>query len=201
MVKEGGMGKQKPDANNSNNNAPQQQQQQQQDGIVLRELHKRVRNTKKKLARVEELEQARANGAVLTAEQLPTLASKPGLLAVLEELNRFEPILKEAVKDEVKQESQAAVEKHEKRLRERLDREQQQREQQWQAEKEELVKAKEAAEEAALKEPSADQMQELLKEPLHKLLQLLYFSEVCRRCMVTQAHALPAPGSHVELLR
>ena len=145
---------------------PQQQQQQQQQAPpshepspVLRELHKRVRNTKKKIARCEELEGLRAAGHELIPEQVQSLAHKGGLLAVLEELGKREPLLKDAVKEEVKQENQVACEKQERRLRTRWqaeqsqkEAEQAQKEQAWQAERAELqhaaVQAREEKEEA-----------------------------------------------------
>jgi len=151
---------------------------QQQPSITIHELHKRVRNTRKKLARVEELESLRAAGNTLTPEQIPVLSTRSGLVAVLEELQKFEPLLREAAKEEVKQECQAAAAKAEQRTRERMEKEFQQREQEWQKERDALVNAREAAEEERKLPPSKARMQELLKEPLQKLLQLLYFSEV-----------------------
>lgn len=158
-------------------------------GPAVRELHKRVRNAKKKLGRVTELEDLRASGHTLTPEQVPVLGTKPCLVAVLEELGKFEPLLQQAVKEEVQQDVQADREKTETRLRAKLQQEQQQREQEWAREREGLVQAREAAEAATEREreaskqreqaaPSKARMQELLREPLHKLLQLLYFSEV-----------------------
>lgn len=108
--------------------------------------------------------------------QLPVLASKPGLLALVDELTKLEPLLSQAVKEELEEarpawEAQAAA-RHAAELT--------QREEQWRADKEQAVKAasKAGAEEGAKREPSRARMQELLREPLHKLLELLYFSQV-----------------------
>lgn len=40
------------------------------DGAAIHELHKRVRNARKKLGRVDELHAARAAGAILSPEQV-----------------------------------------------------------------------------------------------------------------------------------
>jgi len=78
----------------------------------------------------------------------------------------------------MKLEVQAATEVAEQRLNERMQRELQARMQEWEQEKQALVRARQAAEEAAKAPPSKAQMQELVREPLSRLLQLLYFSEV-----------------------
>lgn len=71
------------------------------DGPVLTALAKRVRAVKKKLNRITETEAAVSAGKEINADQQELLKAKPGLVAVIEELDKLHEIFKEAVKEEL----------------------------------------------------------------------------------------------------
>ncbi|KAL6755396.1 hypothetical protein V8C86DRAFT_2678255 [Haematococcus lacustris] len=185
------------------------------DGAAVLVLTKRARACRKKLSRVQELEAASAQGKVLTSEQLPILASKPGLVAVLDELSKLEEAVREAVKEERAearqdgftaglqegQESERQRSEHELlELREQLNAERDQHAAELEAARQQhaaeleardaeheqkLPAAIDAAVSAAVEAvqakpsaPDAEQLKELLREPLMKIIQLFYFSQL-----------------------
>ncbi|GFH23322.1 uncharacterized protein HaLaN_20919 [Haematococcus lacustris] len=185
------------------------------DGAAVLVLTKRARACRKKLSRVQELEAASAQGKVLTSEQLPILASKPGLVAVLDELSKLEEAVREAVKEERAearqdgftaglQEGQESERQRSEQelleLREQLNAERDQHAAELEAARQQhaaeleardaeheqkLPAAVDAAVSAAVEAvqakpsaPDAEQLKELLREPLMKIIQLFYFSQL-----------------------
>ncbi|KAI3731496.1 hypothetical protein L1987_62684 [Smallanthus sonchifolius] len=73
------------------------------DGPVLTLINKRIRNLKKKLNRIAQLEESTAQGktAIKNKEQEELLKSKPSILAAVEELEKFRQPLMVAVDEEV----------------------------------------------------------------------------------------------------
>ncbi len=70
------------------------------DSPVSTAIHKRLRAAKKKITRIAELEAKQAAGGTLTEEQVPVVASKACVLAVIEELEKLGTVLADAVKEE-----------------------------------------------------------------------------------------------------
>jgi hypothetical protein len=156
---------------------------------VASAVAKRLRACRKKLRKIEETEERAASGKELDEAQRALIAGKPGLLAVIEELDKLTSLMKEAAAEEAKLHRQAGFEaasaewqrKEERRQRreaEAKEREAAQAEGQARARQEEAaqakadkaIEAKPAAEEAGAK---PDPMQHV-----RPLVQLLYFSQV-----------------------
>ena len=76
---------------------------------VMSFLQKRLRNTRKRLRSVEELEVKSAAGRGLNADQLASLATKPALLAVLDELEKLEDAIQIPLAEELQAAKQKAV--------------------------------------------------------------------------------------------
>jgi hypothetical protein len=69
---------------------------------------RRLRSAKKRLRKIEETEErASTAGKELSEDQLASIAAKPGLLAVIEELERLTTLMKEAAGEEAKLHRQA----------------------------------------------------------------------------------------------
>ncbi|XP_071709414.1 uncharacterized protein [Rutidosis leptorrhynchoides] len=73
------------------------------DGPVLTLINKRIRNLKKKLNRIGQLEESIAQGksVIKNKEQQDLLASKPSILAAVDELEKFRQPLSFAVDEEI----------------------------------------------------------------------------------------------------
>ncbi|XP_071736476.1 uncharacterized protein [Rutidosis leptorrhynchoides] len=73
------------------------------DGPVLTLINKRIRNLKKKLNRITQLEESVAQGksVIKNKEQKDLLASKPSILAAIDELDKFRQPLSVAVDEEI----------------------------------------------------------------------------------------------------
>ncbi|KAL1550970.1 hypothetical protein AAHA92_18869 [Salvia divinorum] len=77
------------------------------DGPVLSLLNKRIRALRKKLNRISQMEESLSRGKSLNKEQEETLRSKPSIVPLIDELERFRQPLLQAVDQEI----QIALEK------------------------------------------------------------------------------------------
>ncbi|PIN15211.1 hypothetical protein CDL12_12143 [Handroanthus impetiginosus] len=71
------------------------------DGPVLNVINKRLRALRKKINRINQMEESISQGKTLNKEQEETLRSKPSVLAGIEELEKLRQPLSEAVNQEI----------------------------------------------------------------------------------------------------
>jgi len=150
-------------------------------GPVLTTLAKRLRACRKKLRKIEDIEAAVGLGKEINEEQRVALTSKPGLVAVIDELEKLTSLVGQALVDE------AAV--HRQHGYENAMAEVKKAEAERHAKEAMEAAAKEAAK-AADKVESEEKHDKAVatdyqepekpdhKEELEKVLQLLYFSHV-----------------------
>lgn len=156
-------------------------------------LARRLRACRKKLRKIEEVETAVAAGKEINEEQRDRLTGKPGVIAVIEELEKLLAPMKEALGEEVKLMKQsgydAAMADYKKREEARLAREAKEAEEKAAAaaaaaEEEARRKEREAAQLKRDKgivtdpeEPKVDPKAEV-KQTLARVLNFLYFAQV-----------------------
>lgn len=71
------------------------------DGPVLSVINKRLRNLRKKHNRIIQMEEAVAQGKTLNKEQEEVLRSKPGVVAIIEELEKLRSPISNALAEEL----------------------------------------------------------------------------------------------------
>lgn len=164
------------------------------EGPVITVLSKRLRACRKKLRRVEDVEAAVSQGKEINEEQRAVIASKPGLCGVIDELEKLIVLVGQALVEEVAGHRQHGYDNAMAEFK------------QQEAERQ----AKEAAAEAAKAADKAEETEEPVVEEKHdkgtvtdqkppekpdykplveKVLQLLYFTQVCMYILWIQSFA------------
>mmetsp|Transcript_11211 Transcript_11211/g.33634 ORF Transcript_11211/g.33634 Transcript_11211/m.33634 type:complete len:612 (+) Transcript_11211:95-1930(+) len=87
---------------------------------VLTAIGKRLRAARKRLGKIKAIEDIQGDKE-LNADQLETVKAKPGILAIIDELEKITPLLKEAAADEVKAAFAAKQAKEEARAAKRAE--------------------------------------------------------------------------------
>lgn len=140
-------------------------------GLVVTVIAKRLRAARKRLRNIEEIEAKRDGGKALNADQEDSLKAKPGVVAVIDELEKLISLLEKAAEEETEAAvSRAvgdalAVAKAEHEAAREADRA---------AAEAASAEAAAAAAEAAVAEATADTVSE---SDVHRLVELLYFSQ------------------------
>jgi hypothetical protein len=150
-------------------------------GPVLTTLAKRLRACRKKLRKIEDIEAAIGLGKEINEEQRVALSSKPGLVAVIDELEKLTSLVGQALVDEAAVHRQhgyenamaevkkAEAERHAKEAMEAAAKEA--------AKAADKVEAEEKHDKAVATDYQEPEKPDH-KEELEKVLQLLYFSHV-----------------------
>jgi septal ring factor EnvC (AmiA/AmiB activator) len=156
------------------------------DGPVLIVLKKRLRAANKKLRKIEDVEAAVESGKEINEEQRALLTGKPGLQAVIDELEKLSTLLCQALGDEATVHQQHGYEKAMAEVKQQEA--ERHAKEAMEAAAAEAAKAADKVAEAEEKHDKATVTEP--KEPekpdhtpvVEKLLQLLYFAQVGQRC-------------------
>lgn len=152
------------------------------DGPVLIVLKKRLRAANKKLRKIEDVEAAAATGKEINEEQRALLAGKPGLQAVIDELEKLSTLLCQALGDEATVHEQHGYEKAMAEVKQQ-EAERHAKEAMEAAAAEaakaadKVAEAEEKHDKATVTEPKEPEKPDH-KPVVEKLLQLLYFAQV-----------------------
>lgn len=156
------------------------------EGPVLTVLSKRLRACRKKLRKVEEVETAIAQGKEIVDEQKAVVATKPGLCAVIDELEKLTTLVSQALVDEITVHTQHGYENAMAEVKQQEA--ERHAKEAMEAAAAEAAKAADEASEAEEKHDKATATD--IKPPekpdhrpmVEKLLQLLYFTQVRCSC-------------------